>query len=283
MGRRFIVTPKEDLTVLVEAERIKPEIFAGKTLDEIRELIVYEGNRRRKLGELFNIQEEKVEGEEISIVLRGDFSKVSRIGEEMGTGEIIIDGNCGSFLGYKMKGGKIIVKGDAGSWLGAEMRKGTIEVYGNAGDHVGAPLRGLKKNRAMRGGMIIIHGDAGTEVGAYMVKGTIIVEGNCSVLPGLKMSGGTVLIMGDCMGKAGARMSGGKVIICGKAGEILPSFYIDSIVPSVKAKGRKIEGPFYLFLGDVLENASCSGRLFVSVNNNPELKVYEELIESGGT
>jgi len=278
MGRLFILKPVEKFSVPVEAENLKPDVFAEKSLDEIKSLTVYEGNRRRKLGELFEVKEEEVEGETIRIILEGDLSKVWRIGEGMTFGEIVVNGDCGHFLGYRMKGGKITVKGNAGSWLGGKMASGTIEVFGNAGDHVGSVLRGLKKGKGMKGGTIIIHGNAGAELGAKMSKGLIAVDKNCGVLPGLYMSGGTILIRGNCAGKAGARMSGGKIVICGNAGGVLPTFYIDSIVPKVKVKKEKIEGPFYLFLGDVLGDVKCTGRLYVSVNGNPELAKFKELL-----
>ncbi|RLE71109.1 MAG: formylmethanofuran dehydrogenase subunit C [Thermoprotei archaeon] len=278
MGRRFILKPVKEFSVPIEAEKIKPDVFAEKSLEELKGLTVYEGNGKCRLEELFHIEDEEVEGDNIEIVLEGDFGKVWRIGEGMTFGEIVINGSCGHFTGYGMKGGKITIKGNAGSWLGGEMKGGTIEVFGNAGDHVGAVLRGLKKSRGMKGGIIVIHGNAGAEVGAKMSKGFIAVDGNCGVLPGLYMSGGTILIRGDCQGKAGARMSGGKIIICGHAGGVLPTFYIDSIVPKVKAKKEKIEGPFYLFLGDVLEDIRCMGRLFINVNKNPELAKVKELL-----
>jgi len=278
MGRRIVITPKVMFEVPVEVENISPDVFANLSLDEIKKLEVYEGNRKRALGELFEVSEEEGEGE-IVVVLNGDFSKVCRVGEGMSFGEILVSGNLGSFAGYKMRGGKITVKGNVGGWLGAHMVKGTIEVFGDAGDHVGASLRGLRKGKGMSGGLIVIHGNAGAEVGAGMVKGTIIVEGNCGPLPGYAMMGGNILIKGNCPGKAGARMTGGKIVVCGRIGEILPSFYIDSIVPSVKVKKVKYEGPFYLFLGDALEDIKCGGRLYVHVGNNPHLSEFKELLE----
>jgi len=280
--RIVVVVPKREFEVPVEAECLRPDLLADKSIDEIRELEIYEGSRRAKLGDLFEVSEEEGEGEGVRLVLRGDFEKVWRIGEGMASGEIVVEGNCGPYLGFRMKGGAIVVKGSAGSWLGGEMKGGTIEVYGDAGDHVGALLRGERSARGMSGGIIVIHGNAGAEIGVGMRKGTIIVDGNCGPLPGLRMSGGGILIRGDCEGKAGARMSGGRVVICGRAGGILPTFYIDEVVPKVKFKKEKLEGPFYVFVGDALANPACTGRLMVSVRNNPELKKYEELLATEG-
>ncbi|RLE78588.1 MAG: hypothetical protein DRJ36_04430 [Thermoprotei archaeon] len=113
-----------------------------------------------------------------------------------------------------------------------------------------------------------------------MNGGLIAIDGSCKAMPGVKMSGGSILIRGDCEGKAGARMTGGKIVVCGRVGEVLPTFYIDGIASSVKVKGEKIKGPFYLFLGDVLGDIECRGRLYVSVKNNPDFKVFESLLET---
>ena len=278
MVRQVVLTPKRAFRVPVEAEKVSPDVFAGLSLDDIRKLKVYEGNRECELGDLFEVREEG-SGEEVTIVLEGNLSKDSRVGEGMSTGEIVVNGDIGSFAGYKMRGSKITVKGNAGSWLGAQMAGGTIEVFGNAGDHIGAALRGLRRGKGMSKGMIIVHGNAGAEVGAGMVKGTIIIEGSCAVFPGYGMMGGTILIKGDCAGKAGAHMSGGRIVVCGYLPEVLPSFYIDSVVPTVKVKKMKLEGPFYLFLGDALEDPKCGGRLFVHAGKNPHLGEFGKLVE----
>jgi formylmethanofuran dehydrogenase subunit C len=77
------------------------------------------------------------------------------------------------------------------------------------------------------------------------------------------MIGGTILIKGGCIGKAGARMTGGRVVICGDPGDILPSFYIDEVRPNIKIAGVTYQGPFYTFMGDVLADVKCFGRLMV--------------------
>ena len=48
---------------------------------------------------------------------------------------------------------------------------------------------------------------------------------------------------------------------------MLPSFYIDRVVESIKLAPEKvkIKGPFYLFLSDVIANIQCGGRLYASL------------------
>ena len=278
MGVRvLIVSPRRRFRVPVEAACLSPDRTSELTLEEIERLKAYEGNRLVKLGEIFRLREEgDASSDSVRLVLEGDFGKVWRIGEGMKSGEIVVKGDVGHFLGFRMLGGSIQVYGNAGSWVGAEMRGGVIEVHGNAGDHVGAVLRGERPSKGMCGGTIVVHGDVGAEAGAGMRKGAIIVNGNCGYLPGVNMSGGSILVRGSCRGKAGARMRGGKVVICGHAGEVLPTFYLDDVVESVKVKGEMIEGPFYLFVGDVLGDVGCLGRLYVSVKGNEHLKALAE-------
>ncbi len=273
--------PKFGFTVPVEAERIKPDAFAGKSLDEIAKLPVYEGNTKRALGDLFTIEGSPgSQALDTLITIEGDMSKVRRIGEGMTAGKIVVKGDVGHYLGFAMKGGFIEVHGNAGLWLGGKMKGGEITVFGNAGDCVGGALRGELPGKGMKKGTIIIHGSAGAEVGRGMSGGNILVYGSVGPLPGVDMRGGTVGIKGDCEGKPGARMAGGRVIIAGKVPSVLPSFYIDDVRDSIKAGPEKLTGPFYVFVGDVLADVKCSGRLFVSIPNNPHLKYLEAYLEA---
>lgn len=273
----IIITPKKEFKVPVELDSIKPENFAGKKIKDIMKLIVFEGNRKRTLGELFSIHGKTSDNpEKIRIIIEESTPKLWRIGEEMQFGEIIVNGDAGHYIGAKMKGGKIIVKGNVGSWIGMEMKGGTIEIHGNAGNYVGGRLRGKRPENGMKGGMIIIHGDCGVEAGRGMRKGTIIIDGNCLEYPGADMQGGSILIRGNCIGRAGANMIGGKIVICGRVDKILPSFYLEDIVEKVKVKKEKIKEPFYMFIGDYSVSRKANGRLYISKNNNPQLEKLKE-------
>ena len=189
----IILKVKEPLKVPVYAPEITPENLAGKSIQEIQDLMIWEGNRRVKLGELFEVKGEPTpEPQDLRIKIKGDVSKVREIGCGMKSGSIVIEGSAGMYLGYKMAGGSILVEGDAASFLGSRMKGGTIEAKGNAGDLVGAPYRGSTKG--MRDGLIIIHGDAGSEVGCWMNGGTILVHGSTGPFPGIHMVGGTIMI-----------------------------------------------------------------------------------------
>lgn len=276
----LILKPKHEFTVPVEVEKIIPDNIAGKSLDEVFKIRVYEGNRRRTLGELFEVSGEIAEKPaEQEIIFQRNTHKIRRIGEEMSAGKIIVEGDAGPLAGFKMKGGTLIIKGNAGPWLGAKMEKGFIEVFGDAEGFVGSKLRGEELYSGMSGGMIIIHGNAGREVGAHMAGGAILVEGNAGILPGMHMAKGEIMIKGNCAGWPGTHMIGGKIIILGRVESIAPSFYFEAVKNKAKFVKEKIPGPFYLFLGDVLDNIAIPGKLLVSVKNNSHLKYYEQFVE----
>jgi len=267
--------PRYLFKVPVEAESISPDAFAGKSVDEIQKLPVWEGNRQRTLSDLFEIEGEAPEkGENLSIHVHGDVQKVRRISAGMSAGEIIVHRDAGIHLGEEMKGGKITVSGNAGSWVGGMMKGGIIEVKGNAGDYVGAAYRGSVKG--MRGGAIIIHGNAGNELGCFMWRGLIKVYGNCAQFTGIHMKDGAILVLGDSAARAGAEMTGGKIVIKGRIDEVLPTFTIDSVKAKVKVNGDEVAGPFYLFLGDTAEDGE--GKLYVAQSKNPHLKFYEHYL-----
>jgi formylmethanofuran dehydrogenase subunit C len=271
----IILNPKYLFKVPVEAECISPNVFAGKTLEEIAQLKLWEGNKERSLGELFYIGgESAAKPEEVSIQVLGDAHKVRRIGSSMTAGEIVIQRDAGIHLGEEMKGGKITVAGNADSWTGAMMKNGFIEIKGNAGDYVGSSYRGSVKG--MRGGTIVIHGNAGNEVGCFMRQGLIKVYGNVSQFAGMHMKDGTIFIGGNSEGRDGAEMTGGKIVVRGQVSSVLPTFTIDSVKTKVKINGDEVTGPFYLFTGDLTENGT--GKLFISKTSNPNLSQYERFL-----
>ena len=267
--------PKYSFTVPVNAQNISSGTFESKTIEEIKALKIWEGNKQRSLGELFEVSGENGRTPtEVSIRIFGDVHKVKRIGEEMSGGEIIIEGDAGMHLGEKMKGGKIIVSGDAGSWLGAMMKGGSIAVRGNAGDYVGAAYRG--STEGMRGGTIIIHGNVGNEVGCFMRNGLIKIYGNAGQFVGMHMRNGTIFVRGDSDGRAGASMIGGKIVLLGSAASVLPTFTIDSVKKKVEVDGEEVQGPFYLFTGDIAEKGK--GKLYIAQARNKDLNRYEKYL-----
>ncbi len=267
--------PKRVFKFPIEGKSITPDVFAKKTLKEIAALEVWEGNRKRSLGELFDIKNEGSSSEELTIKIEGDVSKVRNIGARMSMGQVIVDGDVGMHLGEEMSGGSITVSGNASSWAGSQMKGGTIEIKGNAGNYIGAAYRGSTKG--MNGGNVIIHGNAGHEVGCFMRGGLIKILGDVGIFAGMHMVKGTIFVQGTSQGRAGAQMTNGKIILAGHSEDVLPSFTIEEIKAKVKVDGEKIEGPFYRFTGDLADKGK--GKLFVSKPKNPYLSSYEKYLE----
>ncbi|MFP3985750.1 MAG: formylmethanofuran dehydrogenase subunit C [Candidatus Bathyarchaeia archaeon] len=266
---------KKELRVPVDAKCVCPDAFAGKSLNQLAQLQLWEGNQKYALKDLF-----EVEGDcgktpsEVTIQLIGNLSKIQRIGVGMTAGTLKIQGDVGMHLGEEMKGGTITAKGNVGSWVGAAMKGGTITAEKNAGDYVGGAYWGSTKG--MHGGTILIGGNAGSEVGLYMNKGLIKVQGDVDQFAGIHMKGGTVIVHGNAKERAGAYMQGGKIILCNRVEAVLPTFTIDSVKNKAKANGEEIKKPFYLFVGDLVERGT--GKLYVSKDKNKYLKGYEALL-----
>ncbi|MEM3068461.1 MAG: formylmethanofuran dehydrogenase subunit C [Nitrososphaerales archaeon] len=259
----------------LDASVISPDVFAGKSLKEIESLEIWRGNKKIKLGEVFEVSGESGQKpEDITITIEGDLSKARRIGKQMTSGKIIVNGNAGFYVGDNMKGGEIHVHGNVDSWLGFEMKGGNIEVDGDAGDFIGSAYRGSKNG--MSGGTIIVKGNAGSEVGCFMKDGLIRIGGDVGLYAGVHMQGGTIFVSGSSLGRLGAEMTGGKVIVMGKVPDVLPSFIIDEVRPNIKVGADKITGPFYSFSGDMTEGGN--GKIFISVPNNEHFKKKEAYI-----
>ncbi len=267
--------PKRVFKFPIEGKNISPDVFAEKSAKELAALEMWEGNRERSLGDLFDIKQDNQSSEELTIKIEGNVGTVRNIGFRMSMGHVIVDGDVGMHLGEEMSGGSIVVSGNAGSWAGSQMKAGTIEIKGNAGNYIGAAYRGSTKG--MNGGKVIIHGNAGHEVGCFMRNGLIKILGDVGIFVGIHMNNGTIFVQGNSQGRAGAQMTNGKIVLAGHSEDVLPSFTIDDIKAKVKVDGEKIEGPFYKFIGDLTDRGK--GKLFVSKPKNPYLNSYEKYLE----
>jgi formylmethanofuran dehydrogenase subunit C len=268
------LTPLRQFQFPVVAECINPDIFQGKSVAEITRLDIWEGNKKKALGDLFKIEETTAETPDIT--LNGDASQVRRIGKEMKNGEILITGNVGMHLGEKMSGGKITVQGDAAGWAGSGMKGGLIEIMGNAGDYLASPYRG--SSVGMSKGKIIVHGNVGSDVAVFLKGGVIKIHGNAGPFLGFRMRGGTVHIEKAIGNRVGACMTGGKIVVSGFLEELLPSFTVEAVKAKVKIdEDDKATGPFYVFLGDLAETGN--GKIFVSQPANSHLNaIYDKYL-----
>lgn len=269
------LAPLKKFETPIMAACINPDLFEGKSVAEIAEFPIYEGNRKKKLGDLFKIEKDSADSS--SITINGDISKVKRIGVGMEKGEIVINGNSGMHLGEKMAGGKITVNGNATGWTGSAMKGGVIEIHGYGGDYLASPYRGTSVG--MLGGEIIVDGKVGSDCACYMKGGIIKIKGSAGPFLGYHMIKGTVYVEKGCTTRAGASMTGGKIIVAGAIEEVMPTFTVDNVKAKTKIDdNEKATGPFYVFIGDLAEHGK--GKLFVSKTANPQLgAIYDHYLE----
>ncbi len=273
MSKMVVLTPLRKFQFPIHAECINPDVLKGQSVKNIAALTVWEGNRKKKLGDLFKIEENSAELSDI--IINGDVTEVRRVGQGMKSGEIVINGNAGMHLGEKMAGGKITINGNASGWTGSSMKKGLIEIHGDASDYLASPYRG--STDGMRGGTIIVDGNVGSDSGCYLRGGTIIINGTAGPFLGFHMSKGVIYLAKDAESRLGASMTGGKIVVSGVVNELMPTFTVDGIKGKVKITDNfKAEGSFYVFLGDLAEHGT--GKLFVSKTNNPQLNIYEKFL-----
>jgi len=113
--------------------------------------------------------------------------------------------------------GEVIVRGDSGNYLGVLNDGATIWVEGNAG-------RYLADN--MTRGTVIVVGDTDYGVGAYCYGGTIMVKGNAGDFAAVMNKGATIIIGGDVGDEVATYMLAGDLVIVGNAGKDLGNYLI---------------------------------------------------------
>ena len=87
---------REALRVPVYAPCIRPDVLSGLSEAEISSLEVRRGNRKVKLGELFEIEGDgSAKPEDLTVRLIGDLTKVRQVGFEMEAGRIVVEGPIG--------------------------------------------------------------------------------------------------------------------------------------------------------------------------------------------
>lgn len=265
----------------LEAEVISPDQFAGKTIAEIKNLVVYHGNEEKALGDYFDITGKPGEIEDMKIIVEGNLSNVKRIGEKMTAGEIVINGNVGMHVGNQMTGGKILVNGNADDWAGAMLNGGELEITGDAGHYVGAAYRGFWKG--MQNGLIKVHGKVGNEALTW-VNGSkpgkrfpTLQCGSAGSFLGIHGHGGTIIVEGDCNRCAGADQVRGTIVVKGKVSRILPSYKKIGEVKEIELmNGEKITGKFTEYSGDhsVEKNHSKIDKKTGEISNSSNGRLY---------
>jgi formylmethanofuran dehydrogenase subunit C len=209
--------------VPLEAETMTPTHFAGKTVKEIGEITLHQGNMVVSLKDFFDISGESgPTPDETEILIKGDLRKVKMIGKGMNGGRIIVEGDAGMYLGAEMIAGRIHVKGSVGPWAAAEMEGGNIQIEGDAGDYLCAGYRGTPEG--MKGGRVYVAGNVGREMAAHMRKGFLAVKGNVGPQSAIRMMGGTIIVVGDMAERVGVQATKGMLLCLGKMDSLFPTY-----------------------------------------------------------
>jgi len=138
--------------------------------------------------------------------------------EAVAQGPVLIQGAAhlhGLVAGFKS--GEVIIEGDGGDYLGALNDGATIRVQRNAG-------RYLADN--MTRGTVIVEGDAGYGVGAYCYGGTAVVKGNAGDFTAVMNKGASIIVHGNVGDEVGTYMLAGDLVIVGNAGKNLGNYLI---------------------------------------------------------
>ena len=187
---------------------IVPNVTCRMSEKEVAELVIWMGNRKLPVGELFDVQKN---GDQSRIVWQGDLASVHWIGANLESGSVIVEGNVGRHLGSQMKGGKILVQGNASDFVACENRGGVVRINGNAGNWLGAAYPGTKSGA--NGGTIFVAGNTGSGTGFAMRRGMVCVQGNSGRLTGWNMLAGTILVAGSVGTMAGKGMKRGTLLL----------------------------------------------------------------------
>jgi len=113
--------------------------------------------------------------------------------------------------------GEVIIEGDGGDYLGVLNDGATIRVEENAG-------RYLADN--MTRGTVIVEGDAGYGVGAYCYGGTAVVKGNAGDFTAVMNKGATIIVRGNVGDEVATYMLAGDLVVVGNAGRSLGNYLI---------------------------------------------------------
>ncbi|MBT2299653.1 formylmethanofuran dehydrogenase subunit C [Variovorax paradoxus] len=190
----------------VDLRGITPAVLAGLSIEQVERLPVGHGNAMLALAELFDIGP----GEGGVLRFEGHLERFDRIGWQMDSGRIRVEGHAGHYAGGCMRAGELHIEGRAGLLAACEMAGGTLIVDGDVGDFAASTLPGSMDG--MRGGTFVVRGSAGERFGDRMRRGTALVHGDAGAFLGSRMVAGTIAVGGRVGAHAGHGMRRGSVV-----------------------------------------------------------------------
>jgi glutamate synthase domain-containing protein 3 len=148
-----------------------------------------------------------------------DLKQVSRALKASLNGQPITVTNAAHLHGLAagLKSGQVIIQGDVGDYVGVLNAGADITVTANAGNYAADN---------MTGGTVIIYGDAGFGAGQYCYKGAVIVHGDAGDFTATMNKGAAVIIAGNVGDEAGTYMLAGDLIVAGSAGRNFANYLI---------------------------------------------------------
>lgn len=185
---------KTQPSLRLDLRSVNPAALANLSQREIEQLPLPSGNHLTPLGEWFSVQ--ALDSDQTDLLIEGDLSQVDRIGWQLASGHVGVQGPVGDYVGAAMTGGHLTVHGSAGVLAGCEMAGGHLTVNGNVGDFAASTLPGSMDG--MRGGQLVVHGNAGDRLADRMRRGSVVVHGSVGDFAASRMVAGTVAIAGGC-------------------------------------------------------------------------------------
>ena len=261
MSDWITLTPRGPLDGAI-ALSVHPERYAELADHEIAALpAIGRGRERLPLGEMFTVNG----GRSTRVRLEGATPHLHSVGAGMLSGELVVDGDLGSYAGAGIRGGTLHVHGSVGDAAGLAMMGGALRIDGDAGHRLGANSPGAAKG--MSGGEIIVLGSAGEEAGARLRRGLIVVSGDLSRDAGRAMIAGSIVVLGRCGANAGRGNKRGSILACGGL-TVLPTYrYATTYQPphvrltltylrkqyGLAIDQALVEGPYRRYCGDAGE------------------------------
>ena len=216
--------------VRLDLRGITPAALAGLSAAQVEQLRLGFGNTTMALAEFFKVEPlSSDDSADDSLVFEGDLSRCDRIGWQLASGRILVEGSAGHYAGGCMSGGELRVKRHAGLLAACEMSGGSLTVEGDVSDFAASTLPGSMDG--MRGGCFIVKGNAGERFGDRMRRGTALVFGNAGDFLASRMVAGTIGVGGQAGAHVGYGMRRGSVVFAGTQGTLdIPVTFVPALV-----------------------------------------------------
>jgi glutamate synthase domain-containing protein 3 len=152
-----------------------------------------------------------------------DLKEVTKTLKETMNGKPVVVKNARHLHGLAagLKSGEVIIQGNVGDYLGVLNDGAIIKVTENAGMY-------LADN--MTSGVVTIDGNANYGAGQYCYGGTIIIHGDAGDFTATMNKGATIFVAGDVGDEVATYMLNGDLIVLGNAGENFSNYLIRGTV-----------------------------------------------------